>query len=104
MFTRKVSELRLHPDHAHLYADGPDDDLISSIRHKGVLEPLLITQGGVIISGGRRYIAAKEVGLQSVPVTIFGSDDELDIKEAIVHANKHRVKTKEQLAREASYL
>jgi len=48
-------------------------DLVSSIRSKGVLEPLLVRPGErsgryLIISGERRYRAAMQAGLVEVPV------------------------------------
>jgi len=46
----------------------------------------------------------EEAGLDDVPVTVFGSDDEADILEALVHANKTRDKTHEQKMREAQAL
>ena len=69
-------------------AMGHLDDLVSSIRDKGVLEPLLVRrhpEGGVgedgevkayvIIAGERRFQAAMEAGLYEVPVI------ELDVSE-----------------------
>jgi hypothetical protein len=102
---RRVHELKPHPDHAEVYTDGPDPDLTESIRKWGVLTPLLITRDNVIISGFKRWWAAKnKLGLEELPVTFFASDDDLDIKEAMVHANKQRVKERGQIAREATYL
>jgi hypothetical protein len=43
-------------------------------------------------------------GLSRVPVSIFGSRDELDILEALVHSNRQRAKGNEQIARECETL
>src|SRR5262249_39352521 len=105
METRKVCDLKPHPENAKVYGDDPDEKLIESVRKKGVIFPLLITKGNVIIGGHRRCLAAKLVGLEEVPVTVFPSEDELDVVEAMVDQNMYReVKSTEMLAREAQLL
>jgi ParB family chromosome partitioning protein len=57
---------------------GDLEELIASIREKGILEPLLVRQVGgrfQIIAGERRYRAAVEVGLDEVPCVIRESSD-----------------------------
>jgi protein gp37/ParB-like chromosome segregation protein Spo0J len=101
---RKTSTLSPHPDNLRIYGDDLDVSLIDSIRVKGVLSPLLITEDGVIISGHRRWRAAKVAKLDVIPVTIFGSNDQLDILDALIESNRQRVKTNEQIGREAKVL
>ena len=101
---RPVASLRPHPRNAAIYGDSADGDLIESIRSKGILNPLLITADGTVISGHRRLIAAKRAGLTDVPVVVFGSADDLDILEALVESNRQRSKTKEQVGREYTAL
>jgi ParB family chromosome partitioning protein len=63
---------------------GELDDLVSSIRDKGVLEPILVRpldedtgDSFRIISGERRYRAAQEAGLYEIPVIVLDvSEDE----------------------------
>ncbi len=59
---------------------GDLEELIASIKEKGVLEPLLVRPSQVggrymIISGERRYRAAKEAGLREVPCIEMLVDD-----------------------------
>jgi len=58
---------------------GDLSELISSIREKGVLEPLLVRPSEVgrfmIISGERRYRASMEVGLNELPCIEMDVDD-----------------------------
>jgi ParB family chromosome partitioning protein len=59
---------------------GELEDLISSIKEKGVLEPLLVRPSQVggrymIISGERRFRAAREAGLREVPCIEMDVDD-----------------------------
>jgi ParB family transcriptional regulator, chromosome partitioning protein len=59
---------------------GALEELIASIKEKGVLEPLLVRPSQVggrfmIISGERRYRAAREVGLKELPCIEMDVDD-----------------------------
>jgi protein gp37/ParB-like chromosome segregation protein Spo0J len=102
--TRKVKDLKPHPENARIYGDRPDAEFVQSIKDQGVLAPLLITHDDRIISGHGRHYGARQAGRDEVPVTVFPSRDELDILEALVVCNRQRRKTNEQLAREARAL
>ena len=57
------------------------EELADSVRHDGVLQPLLVRKKGKgyeIVAGERRYQAARRAGLTEVPVVIRDvSDDEV---------------------------
>lgn len=101
---KSIEDLKPHENNAGIYNDEADSALVKSVSDSGILTPLLITHDNVIISGHRRLDAAKKCNLDEVPVTVFESDDELDIRRAIIHNNISRVKTNEQLGREAREL
>jgi ParB/RepB/Spo0J family partition protein len=71
-----------------------DDELLESIRQRGILTPLLVRPlddagAGVpnsfeIVAGHRRYAAALELGLPSVPVTLRELSDEDAAQVAII--------------------
>jgi ParB family chromosome partitioning protein len=77
---------------------GDLDDLVSSIRDKGILEPILVRplpgldglgggEGGSlyrIISGERRYRAAQEAGLYEVPAIEMEVTDEEALEIALI--------------------
>lgn len=54
-------------------------ELVESIREQGVLEPILVraAEGGryQIVAGERRYRAAKEAGLETIPAMVLELDD-----------------------------
>lgn len=100
-----VAQLKPHDENAKIYGDKESvDDLCESIRRNntGILEPLLITKDCRIISGHRRYRAASKLELKEVPVRTFDSNDEVEILNALLEQNRHRIKTKAQIAAEAS--
>lgn len=78
---RMISIDRLEPNPSQPRVEfGELEDLIASIREKGILEPLLVRPSQVggrfmIISGERRFRAAREVGLREVPCIEMDVDD-----------------------------
>jgi ParB-like chromosome segregation protein Spo0J/protein gp37 len=99
-----LKDLKPHPLNAEIYGSGVDPQLVESIKEHGILEPLVIDRSDRIISGHRRYEAAKLAGLNTVPVTVLKLTDEADIIMALIEANRQRTKTNEQEAREAACL
>lgn len=100
-----------HPDNARIYGDRADDELVASVKDKGILEPLLIFESpllprdkAMLIAGHRRLDAARRAGLMQVPCKGLPSMAELDLVEVLIHTNKQRKKTNEQIGREAQML
>jgi len=79
-------------------------DLLESIDRCGILMPLVINEDGIIISGSRRWKAALQVGLTSVPVEVRSFKNEIEEKQAILDYNQNREKTFSQKMREAELL
>ena len=78
-------------------------DLAVDIRAHGVLEPILISSDGFIISGHRRRLAAHLVGLTEVPVKIHPVSRKENPKEflrLLVGANTQRIKSADVLLAE----
>ena len=92
-----------HPLNDKLYGDVErfiDEHLRDSIREQGVLVPLTISKDNVIVSGHSRWFWASRFKLKTVPVIVCNAKTEGQIEELIVHSNRQRVKTTEQVARE----
>ena len=66
------------------------NDLVESIREKGVLQPLLVRPNPKkkgeyeIIAGERRFRASKKAGLTQVPVLIKDFDDKTALEVALI--------------------
>ncbi len=102
---RKVSDLRPHPKNLTIYGNEElPRDFVENVRVQGILVPLAIKQDGTIISGHRRWRAARAVGMEAVPVEIVSYADELDEREAIIAFNRQREKTFSQKMAEAEEL
>src|SRR5690625_4185307 len=62
-------------------------ELTLSVREKGVLQPILVRPLGdsyEIVAGERRYQAAREAGLKTVPVTVRELNDQEALEIAII--------------------
>jgi len=101
----ETNNLKPHPLNAELYQEeAVPNDFLKSVEKMGVLNPLLILEDGTILSGHRRYLAAKVLGLTRVPVRVCSLEDPLDIAEAIIESNRQREKTYSQMMREGEML
>ncbi|HYW70980.1 MAG TPA: ParB/RepB/Spo0J family partition protein, partial [Pyrinomonadaceae bacterium] len=72
-----IDKLDANPDQPRTEI-GDLTELTASIREKGVLEPLLVRRVGTqyqIIAGERRYRAAVEAGLDSLPCVVRETSD-----------------------------
>ena len=71
------------------------EELKSSIQEKGILQPIAVREikknHYEIIAGERRYRAAKEIGLKTIPVYILSVDSESEIMEYALIENIQRV-------------
>jgi len=71
----KISEIQIGERHRKNM--GNLDELVKSIETVGLLHPIVVTQGGVLVAGERRLAAVKELGWEDVPVNKINTIDEL---------------------------
>jgi hypothetical protein len=101
-----VQEIRPSPKNDKLYKriDPQDPDLmalVKSIRQHGVREPLVISSDGFIISGHRRFAAAKRAGLKTVPCRREHiTHDDPTFVTLLREYNRQRVKSIDEIMRE----
>lgn len=102
---RTVGSLQAHAINQRIYGDEAlPDEFVASIKARGILEPIQIKSDGTIISGHRRWQAAKQIGLDAVPVTICDYTNDLDERLALIEFNRQREKTFTQKMNEAEEL
>ena len=78
----KIKELKEHPKNTYFFDDMNGEkwkEFIDSIKTSGVIEPIVITQDKMIVSGHQRVRACKELGIEEVDckVHIYDSEDEI---------------------------
>lgn len=74
------------------FNDKQQQQLVSSIRKSGIIQPIIVRKAGMgyeIIAGERRWRAAQQAGLQSVPVMIRQAQD-LEVAELSLIENIQR--------------
>jgi len=99
----------VHPDKIKLneFTEfyGTDDQNIDSLRldieKNGILEPLIVDNKYVVLSGNRRLYVAKELRLSEIPVIV--ADKENNLISFISH-NNHRIKTPSQKIKEINII
>jgi ParB-like chromosome segregation protein Spo0J len=65
---RQAEALKPDARNARLHSDGQIDQIATSIRRFGFVNPVLVREGGEIIAGEGRWRAARKLGLAEVPV------------------------------------
>lgn len=69
---------------------GDIEELVQSIREKGIIQPVTIDSNYNLLAGGRRCAAAVICGLVNIPVIIRDFIDETDSREIELIENIHR--------------
>ena len=100
-----VNKLKPHPRNELIYGTGDVSDLVTLIESRGkIITPLIVKEDFTIISGHRRWMAAKELGFVSVPCEVVSyENEEEELADLILH-NASRVKTVVQRVREGMVL
>ena len=76
----------------HVFDENALNDMVESIKQKGILQPLLVRRNGEfyeIIAGERRYRAAIQAGLSEIPVMIVKANNR-DLLEIALIENLQR--------------
>lgn len=63
------------------------DDLLDSVRQRGVIQPIIVTRAGELIAGERRLAASIHLGLPTIPVRY--KDDLSDIELQIIELEEN---------------
>lgn len=88
------AELRPHPKNDEIYVNDDIGELVERIDEHGFQEEhrILITTDGMVLSGHRRWRAAKELGLEEVPVEVKPIADDQEALLTLLLANEYRNK------------
>jgi hypothetical protein len=106
---RRLESIFPAPENDELYQPIALDDpaiieLARSIKERGMLEPIQISEDSYIFSGHRRYVAAQLAELVLVPIRVYPVSRSKNNKEflrLLVEANSQRIKSTRVLLRES---
>ena len=97
----KISQIQPNPTNNDIYDQTDVSELAKSIAENGLLEPLVITKQGNLLSGHRRLSAVKQLGWEDVEVRVVDVDNEVI---ALIEHNRYRTKSEKDILRESRFL
>lgn len=86
----KIEELKPHPRNSEFFDDMSGDkwkEFLESIKTSGVIEPIVITQDKVIVSGHQRVRACKELGITEILAETKHYNSEDDVIKDLLETN-----------------
>lgn len=86
----KVSDLVPHKDNNYFFDDIEGDAwqaFLESIKTSGVIEPIIVTQNKIIVSGHQRVKACKTLGIDEIEAEVKIFDSENEILKCLIDTN-----------------
>ena len=86
----KINELKPHPRNNEFFDDMSGEkwqEFLESIKTSGVIEPIVVTQDKMIVSGHQRVRACKELGIEEILAEVKVYDNEDDIIKDLLETN-----------------
>jgi ParB family chromosome partitioning protein len=83
----RISEIRPNPFQPRDKVEEGIEELVASVRQNGVLQPVMVRRrrdGYELIVGERRFRAARQAGLESIPAVVRDATDEQMLELALV--------------------
>lgn len=84
----KIGELKMYGRNAKKHDQAQVENVANSIERFGWQQPIVINRDGVIIIGHCRYMAAKKLGLRTVPCVVDEDLTEEEQRELRIADNK----------------
>ena len=88
--TKSIDELKPHPRNDYFFDDITGESwkrFLNSVRTSGVIEPIVVTQDNIIVSGHQRVRACKELGIKEVECKVGHYDSEDEILKQLIETN-----------------
>ena len=83
-----IDSIRQHPKNRNTHPQDQIDRLAKVISYQGFRDPLIVSKrSGLLISGHGRVLAAKQLGMNQVPVTMQDFEDDAQEYAALVSEN-----------------
>ena len=85
-----ITELKPHPRNTEFFDDMSGEkwnEFLESIKTRGVIEPIVITQDKVIVSGHQRVRACKDLGITKIACDVHHYDSEDEILQDLLETN-----------------
>ena len=100
----KIDTLSGHPFAEQIYHVSDIDILANSMKTEGLLHDIVVDKESRIISGRRRWLAAKQLGWQEIRASIIDNLTDAEVQQLIISSNQQRKKTFMEFLSEARYV
>ena len=87
---RRLDQIKPHPLNEQIYGDLCPDNLIKSVKERGIHVPLIVTRENILISGKWRLTAARLAGLEEVPIIEKMTTDDDHHRLLLIECNNGR--------------
>jgi ParB-like chromosome segregation protein Spo0J len=100
-FNIDIKKIKPHPRNKEIYGEENINELAEQIIKSNWINPILINDDNIIISGHRRYLACLIIGLLEIPCERITFKDKNDELERLLLENQYREKTIYQKMKES---
>src|SRR3989304_4580176 len=83
-----IDRLRAFPRNSRTHSPAQVSQIAASIREFGFVVPVLAQVDGTIIAGHARVLAARQLGIESVPVMVADGWTESQVRAYVIADNK----------------
>src|ERR1700682_3201555 len=83
-----IDRLRPHPDNARTHPEEQISLLVGSFEQYGITQTFLVDENGTILAGHGRYLAARRMGLEEVPVKVLRGLTEIQKRAYLIADNQ----------------
>lgn len=88
----EVKKLKMHPRYYEFFdslTDNEFENLFKRIKENGILNPILITDKNVVVSGWQRVCACVKLGIETIPCIIREYEDEDQVLKDMLVSNAY---------------
>ncbi len=96
-----LTDIKPNPVNSEIYSQSDLSDLKLSLETHGQLEPVVVNNSNVIISGHRRYFSMMQLGWSECDIRVSNLDNDIV---ALIEFNRSRIKSVNDILNESRYL
>ena len=96
-----LTDIKPNPVNSEIYSQSDLSDLKLSLETHGQLEPIVVNNSNVIISGHRRYFSMMQLGWSECDIRVSNLDNDIV---ALIEFNRSRIKSVNDILNESRYL
>ena len=96
-----LTDIKPNPVNSDIYSQSDLSDLKLSLETHGQLEPIVVNNSYVIISGHRRYFSMMQLGWSECDIRVSDLDNDIV---ALIEFNRSRIKSVNDILNESEFI